>query len=61
MLSQDMKDYSLTYRKHWLDCIIDTLLHMVIMMSNEAEKIKTQLHASTDRSMTLGKNLEGNA
>ena len=39
----------------WLDCVMDTSGHLVTMMSNEAEKLKLQQHASTERSVTLGK------
>lgn len=34
---------------------MDTSGHLVMMMSNEAEKVKMQQHASTERSVTLGK------
>lgn len=34
---------------------MDTSGHLVMMMSNEAEKVKMQQHASTERRVTLGK------
>lgn len=60
VLRRGMKDYSLAYRRHCLTWLYYG--HIWALGNdgdNEAEKLKMQQHTSTDRSVTLGKDLEG--